>query len=172
VDRWDLKGCFEAAVALAFPSASVQVEDASWVARTADGQLVGHASRLDADAPPWAGAVYGFEVELDPSARPAPRMRALPVTPASERDLALLVPDGVSAAQIDAAIRGAAGPLLERLDVLDEYRGAALGSAVRSVAFRLTFRAPDRTLAADEVDAGEARVLRALESNLGIRRRG
>jgi phenylalanyl-tRNA synthetase beta chain len=171
VDRWDLKGCFEAAVALAFPSASVQVEDASWVARTADGQLVGHASRLDADAPPWAGVVYGFEVELDPSARPAPRMRALPVTPASERDLALLVPDGVSAAQIDAAIRGAAGPLLERLDVLDEYRGAALGSAVRSVAFRLTFRASDRTLAADEVDAGEARVLRALETNLGIRRR-
>lgn len=172
VDRWDLKGLFESAVALAFPSASVQVEDASWVARTADGRLVGRASRLDADAPPWAGAVYGFEVELDPSARPAPRVRALPVTPASERDLALLVPDGVSAAQIDSGIRAAAGPLLERVNVLDEYRGGSLGAGLRSVAFRLTFRAPDRTLSADEVDKAEARVLKSLEANLGIRRRG
>jgi phenylalanyl-tRNA synthetase beta chain len=172
VDRWDLKGLFEVAVALAFPSASVQVEDASWVARTADGRLVGHAARLDADAPPWAGAVYGLEVELDPSARLVPRVRALPVTPASERDLALLLPGGVAAAQVDAAIRAAAGPLLERVDVLDEYRGASLGVDLRSVAFRLTFRASDRTLSADEVDAAERRVLTALETNLGIRRRG
>ena len=172
VDRWDLKGLFEVAVALAFPSASVQVEDASWVARTADGRLVGHAARLDADAPPWAGAVYGLEVELDPSARPAPRVRALPVTPASERDLALLLAGDIAAGQVDAAIRAAAGPLLERVDVLDEYRGASLGADVRSVAFRLTFRAPDRTLSADEVDAAERRVLTALETNLGIRRRG
>lgn len=171
VDRWDLKGLFEAAVALAFPSASVQVEDASWVARTDDGRLVGRASRLDADAPPWAGAVYGFEVELDPSARPAPRVRALPVTPASERDLALLVPDHVSAAQVEARIRDAAGPLLERVEVLDEYRGGSLGAGLRSVAFRLTFRAPDRTLSAEEVDKAEARVLGALETNLEIRRR-
>jgi phenylalanyl-tRNA synthetase beta chain len=171
VDRWDLKGLFETAVALAFPSASVQVEDASWVARTADGRLIGRASRLDADAPPWAGAVYGFEVELDTSARPAPRVRALPVTPASERDLALLVPESVTAAATEQDIRAAAGPLLERLEVLDEYRGSSLAAGVRSVAFRLTFRAPDRTLSADEVDKAEARVLKSLETNLGIRRR-
>ena len=171
VDRWDLKGLFEAAVALAFPSASVQVEDASWVARTDDGRLVGRALRLDADTPPWGGPVYGFEVELDAGERPPPRARPLPVTPASERDLALLVPAGVAAAQIDAAIRAAAGPLLEGVDVLDEYRGASLGEGVRSVAFRLTFRAADRTLAADEVDRTEARVLESLDTNLGIRRR-
>lgn len=171
VDRWDLKGLFEAAVVLAFPSASVQVESDSWVARTQD-RVVGRAVRLDADAPPWAGAVYGFEIELDPSPRPPVRVRPLPATPASERDLALLLPSGVLAADAADVIRAAAGPLLERVDVLDEFRGPALGEGVRSVAFRLTFRAPDRTLAAAEVDAAERRVLERLASTLSIRRRG
>jgi phenylalanyl-tRNA synthetase beta chain len=172
VDPWDLKGLFEAAVALAFPAATVQVEDASWTARTPDGRTVGRAVRLEADAPPWAGAVYGFEVEVDPSPRPAPRMRVLPVTPASERDLALLLPGGVTAAEVAAVITSAGGALLERIDVLDEYRGSAVGEGLRSVAFRLTFRAPDRTLAAAEVDAAEGRVLAALERELNVRRRG
>jgi phenylalanyl-tRNA synthetase beta subunit len=43
---------------------------------------------------------------------------------------------------------------------------------VRSVAFRLVFRAPDRTLRDAEVDQAEARLLAALEDELGVRRRG
>ncbi len=172
VDPWDLKGLFEAAVALAFPAASVQVQGASWVARTDDGRIRGRAERLDADTPPWAGPVYGFEVELDPSPRPAPRAHALPVTPASERDLALLLSDGVTAAAAEGTIREAGGPLLERVEVLDEYRGPAVEAGARSVAFRLTFRASDRTLAAAEVDAAEERVLAALTRELNVRRRG
>jgi phenylalanyl-tRNA synthetase beta subunit len=43
---------------------------------------------------------------------------------------------------------------------------------VRSVAFRLVFRAPDRTLRDAEVDQTETRLLTALEDELGVRRRG
>jgi phenylalanyl-tRNA synthetase beta chain len=61
--------------------------------------------------------------------------------------------------------------LLERVDVESDYRGAELPAGVRSVAFRLTFRAPDRTLRDAEVDQTETRLLAALAEELGVSRR-
>lgn len=171
VDHWDLKGIFEAAVALAQPGATVQVEAAALVARAADGAEVGRAATLDADAPPWAAPVYGFEVMVDPTPRRPIRFRALPSTPASERVLALLLPAGLGAARVEAVIRAAAGPLLETVDVLSDYRGAELPAGSRSVAFRLVVRAADRTLRDAEVDELEQRVLAALDRELEVRRR-
>jgi phenylalanyl-tRNA synthetase beta chain len=85
--------------------------------------------------------------------------------------LALLLPDGVTAAQVDVALRATGGELLEQVDVDSDYRGAELPAGVRSVAFRLTFRAPDRTLRDAEVDQTETRLLAALAEELGVRRR-
>jgi phenylalanyl-tRNA synthetase beta chain len=170
-DRWDLAGLFQAAVALANPGAFVQVEGNAWVAVAADGRKVGRAALLEADAPPWAAPVLGFEVELDAAPRRPTRYRPVPSTPSSERDLALLLPDGVTAAEVRRVLQQAAGPLLLGLAVLDEYRGGGMAPGVRSVMFRLTFRAPDRTLAAPEVDEVERRVLAALEQELGVHRR-
>ena len=55
--------------------------------------------------------------------------------------------------------------------VESDYRGPELPAGTRSVAFRLTFRAPDRTLRDAEVDETESRLLAALAAELGIRRR-
>jgi phenylalanyl-tRNA synthetase beta chain len=170
-DLWDLKGRFEAAVALAVPGGTVQVERGSWVARDAEGRIVGEAGPLAADAPPWAAPLYGFEVSLDPSPRRQPRFTPLPATPASERVLALLLPEGVTAGGVEAVLRETGGGLLERVVVESDYRGAELPAGVRSVAFRLVFRAPDRTLRDTEVDQAEARLLAALAEELGVRRR-
>jgi phenylalanyl-tRNA synthetase beta chain len=85
--------------------------------------------------------------------------------------LALLLPEGVTAARVAGVLRQAGAPLLERVDVESDYRGAELPAGVRSVAFRLTFRAPDRTLRDAEVDQTEARLLAALAEELGVRRR-
>jgi phenylalanyl-tRNA synthetase beta chain len=170
-DRWDLRGLFDAAVALANPDATVQVEGSSWVAVTKDGAIVGRAVLLAADAPPWAAPVFGFEVTLDPKPRAPAAYRPLPVTPASERDLALVLAAGVSAAQVTALLRRTGGALLEQVAVLDEYRGPAVGAGRRSVLFRLTFRAPDRTLRDREVDELERRMLQELERELGVKRR-
>jgi phenylalanyl-tRNA synthetase beta chain len=89
-----------------------------------------------------------------------------------ERDLSLVVPDGVASIAAAQVVRRAAGDLLEAVRVTAEYRGAALGEDRRSVTFRLTFRAPDRTLRDADVDAIEAQVLGALERELGLARRG
>jgi phenylalanyl-tRNA synthetase beta chain len=170
-DLWDLKGRFEAAVALAIPGGAVQVERNAWVARNAEGRIVGEARPLAADAPPWAAPLFGFELVLDPSPRRPPQFTPLPATPASERVLALLLPEGVTAAQVEVALRATGGALLERVEVESDYRGAELPAGVRSVAFRLTFRAPDRTLRDAEVDQTETRLLAALAEELGVRRR-
>ena len=170
-DLWDLKGRFEAAVALAIPGAVVQVERNAWVARDAEGRIVGEAGPLAADAPPWAAPLFGFELVLDPSPRRPPQFTPLPATPASDRVLALLLPEGVTAGSVEDVLRRAGGALLERVAVESDYRGAELPAGVRSVAFRLVFRAPDRTLRDVEVDQAETRLLAALAEELGVRRR-
>jgi phenylalanyl-tRNA synthetase beta chain len=170
-DLWDLKGRFAAAVALAIPGGVVQVERNAWVARDAEGRIVGQAGPLAADAPPWAAPLFGFELVLDPSPRRPPQFTPLPVTPASERVLALLLPEGVTAGEVEAVLGRAGGDLLERVAVESDYRGAELPAGVRSVAFRLVFRAPDRTLRDAEVDEAEARLLAALMAELGVQRR-
>jgi phenylalanyl-tRNA synthetase beta chain len=170
-DLWDVKGRFEAAVALAIPGGVVQVERNAWVARDAEGRLVGEAGPLAADAPPWAAPLFGFELVLDASPRRPPQFTPLPATPASDRVLALLLPPGVTAAQVTAVLHRAGGALLELVEVESDYRGPELPAGVRSVAFRLRFRAPDRTLRDAEVDQAETGLLAALAEELGVRRR-
>jgi phenylalanyl-tRNA synthetase beta chain len=170
-DIWDLKGRLEAAVALAVPGAEMQVEGQAWVVRDHHGRVVGEGGPLTADAPAWAAPLFGFELLVDPAPRrPAP-FAPLPTTPSSERVLALLVPEGARVRQVEALLRRVGGPLLEDLAIESDYRGSELPAGTRSVAFRITFRAADRTLRDSEVDEAEARLLAALATELDIQRR-
>jgi phenylalanyl-tRNA synthetase beta chain len=172
VELWDAKAAFEAAVSLANPGATVQVQAHELVALDHSGQIAGRMTTLLADAPPWAGPLFGFEVRIDAVVRPVTRFVPLPETPSVERDLAVVVADGVSAERILAAVRSAAGALLERVDVLSEYRGEGVPAGHRSVAIHLVYRAMDRTLTDAEVDPVDAAVLQSLQTTLGARRRG
>jgi phenylalanyl-tRNA synthetase beta chain len=170
-DLWDLKGRVEAAAALAVPGAVIQVQDNAWVVRDREGRVVGQAGPLEADAPPWAAPLFGFELVIDPAPRRPPAFRSLPTTPSSERVLALLLPEGTSVRQVEDLLRRVGGTLLEQVAIESDYRGPELPAGRRSVAFRLTFRAPDRTLRDTEVDEVETGLLAALASELGIERR-
>lgn len=172
VDIWDLKGLFEAAVALALPGGRVQVDEQGLVALDAAGREAGRAERLEADAPKWAAPLFGFELRVEPGLAPAPVFVPLPVTPAAERDFALIVPDTVSAGAVLDALRQTGGVPLEDVWVLSEYRGAGVAEGRRSLAVRCVFRAPDRTLVEAEVDAAERRLLGKLQHALGVTRRG
>ncbi len=87
------------------------------------------------------------------------------------RDLSLVVPAGVSAAQVESVLRREGSTWLESLNVLDEYRGAALPAGTRGVTWRCTFRDPGRTLTEREIDALLSRMLKALEDQFGVHRR-
>jgi phenylalanyl-tRNA synthetase beta chain len=129
----------------------------------------GWAQRLEADRPAWAAPLLGFEVEIEPRGDRAIRFTPLPATPPLERDLALVLPAGLPARQVEEEMRRAAGPLLESAAVFDEYRAANLEG--RSVAWRLVFRAAERTLRDEEVDAIVKRLLAVLKEGLGVRLR-
>ena len=168
VDWWDLKGLFERTVSLANPGASVQVESGELVARLATGVVVGRAHIAPADAPPWAGPVFAFEVDLDPT-QPAPVPFAPPPTvPAASRDLALVVPWSVTSDAVMAEMRKTGAGLLESVAVIDEYRGAGIAEGARSLAFRLVFRRREKTLKDNEVDSAVNRIRGALEKQLGV----
>ena len=92
------------------------------------------------------------------------RARELPRFPAVDRDLAVVVSDAVSAAELLATIGPAGGPLLESMTAFDEYRSEQLGRRVRSIAFALTFRSPERTLTDSEVDSLMASIRSRLEA--------
>jgi phenylalanyl-tRNA synthetase beta chain len=128
-------------------------------ARTAEGWLGElHPAMLD-------GAWSAFELDLDALAETAPQVVGYePVSPYPEvrQDLAFVVDEEVSAAELLAAIREAAGELLRELEVFDEYRGEQIGEGKRSLAFRLAFGSPEGTLTDEDVAPVRASIVDAL----------
>jgi phenylalanyl-tRNA synthetase beta chain len=195
-DAWDAKALAERIARVAFPSESVTLEPASdddevlW--RVVVGsEAKGEVRSVALDAPVWARPAFGVEIVLGTmsngdvapagehahgatSEPPRPSTRAytpLPATPASEFDLALLVPDGTTAADVERVIRTAAGDLLERLVAFDLYEGAGIEAGHRSIAWRLTLRHPERTLRDKEIEGRRAKILSALTQELHVRQR-
>jgi phenylalanyl-tRNA synthetase beta chain len=183
---WDLKSILEEVAGRAYgtgacvePGAPREgpFEAGTTFTAVANGAPVGEGGRVveDAvDAPVWAGDVWALEVTLPSEVAPrAPAAyRALPTFPAVERDLALLVPDGVTSAQVIEVIRDAGGALLEAVELFDVYRGDVGAEVALSLAFRLRFRAAERTLKDKEVDKAVHAVLRRLEEELVVKPRG
>ncbi len=83
--------------------------------------------------------------------------------PAVHQDLAVVVPVDVSASEVRATVLGAGGELLQSAAVFDRYEGEQVGEGRVSLALRLQFRAPDRTLTDEEVAARRAEIESALE---------
>jgi len=161
---------------------------------------VGQITRVSLDAPVWAAPSFGVELVLGemPSAAVAPqgqhahaktrpsgglthgvgaaraepvRYVPLPTQPAAEFDLALLVPDEVPAGDVEKLLRSTGGEMLERCVLFDEFRGKGVPDGSRSLAWRLTFRHPERTLRDKELEGRRSQLLKTLESELGVRPR-
>jgi phenylalanyl-tRNA synthetase beta chain len=91
--------------------------------------------------------------------------------PAVTRDLALIVDDEVPAARVRDAIVKAGGRLLQKVELFDVYHGAQVPPGKKSLAYTLTYQAPDRTLTDDEVNKIQLRIQKALEKELGAQLR-
>jgi phenylalanyl-tRNA synthetase beta chain len=83
------------------------------------------------------------------------------------QDLAFVISDDVPAADVVVAIREAAGELLRRLEVFDEYRGDQIGEGKRSLAFRLAFGSLEGTLSDEDVAPLRASIVDALATRFG-----
>ena len=116
------------------------------------------------------GPVLVFELDLGRLAALPERARYRPVPrfPASARDVSLLVGEELTAGRVLEEMQGANEPLLESAAVFDEYRGAGLPAGKRALAFRLTYRAEDRTLTDEEVSEAHRHVLDRVVTALGV----
>ncbi|MHB9024801.1 MAG: phenylalanine--tRNA ligase subunit beta [Armatimonadota bacterium] len=103
-------------------------------------------------------------MDLAAGERPTPRLSRFP---AVDRDIAFLVTQSQPADTIARVIRTAAGEFVESVELFDVYAGANIPEGMRSLAYRLTFRAAERTLADEEVDTAMEVVRRALVDEIG-----
>lgn len=142
-----------------------------------DGTLVGHAGELHPKVVAAMGVparTCALELDVDVlTAASEPTTRFVPFStyPPALTDVALVVPAQVRAAQVEAALRAGAGAELESVQLFDVYEGEQVGDGRTSLAYRLGFRAPDRTLTTEEVNAyRDAAVAAAAEAVGAVQR--
>ncbi|SFW62254.1 phenylalanine--tRNA ligase subunit beta [Luteibacter sp. UNCMF366Tsu5.1] len=185
VDFFDLKGDLDALIAhTGEPSRwSVDATDLpSWLhpgrgARVLrDGQAAGYLGALHpalAKALDLGPDVHVMELALEPLlARRLPSAAAVARFPAVRRDIAVELPEEVSWAAVEAAVRGALGDVLKEIRLFDRYAGKGIDEGRKSLAMGLILQDASRTLTDDDADARVADAVGALEKTCKARLRG
>ncbi len=127
------------------------------------------AERFDLD-----GRTYLLEMDLERLFEQVPRVaqhQAIPRYPAAERDLAIVVDDSVSAADLSEAIQASGGALLRAIRLFDVYTGPGIPPSKKSLAFALRFQSADRTLTDQEIEQAQSSILATLEQRFGAQLR-
>ena len=119
--------------------------------------------------------VYGFELHWDAIATclvsdrfRAPKFKSYSTYPGSDRDIAFYAPVDVSVAELEKLISRTGGQLLENVSLFDEYRGKGVPDGQRSLAFRMVYRASDRTLTDQDIDPIQDKIRAALEKKFKV----
>ena len=89
--------------------------------------------------------------------------------PSADIDLAFVVPSDVPAGSVERTLRASGGPLLENLWLFDVFKGGGMSQDERSLAYRLRFCAPDKTLTDEEVAQLRADCIASVEREHGAR---
>ncbi|HXX69518.1 MAG TPA: phenylalanine--tRNA ligase subunit beta, partial [Polyangiaceae bacterium] len=183
VDVWDAKGLArslvlrllrrEAAIRLALEAerpAALHPRGASLI--HVDGKRIGSMGPLHPDLCDafeiGAGVIVDLDLESMEAIGSSPlKFVPLPRFPASARDLAVVVADGVAAGDVERAVRDAAGDLAEEVELFDRFVGGNVPPGHASLALHVVYRARDRTLTDLEVDARHAEVVSAVEKRFG-----
>lgn len=84
-----------------------------------------------------------------------------------EQDFAIVVDKGTSAADVELALRRNAGPLLTRIVLFDVFEGEQIGEDKKSLAYRLTFTAPDRAMTDAELEKQRKKIEKGIRALVG-----
>lgn len=138
-----------------------------------DGTVLGHAGELHPkviaalDLPARSCAAELDVATLVAASEAPTRMSPFSTYPHAASDIALVVKRSVTAAEVDQALRAGAGEHLESLTLFDVYEGEQVGADEKSLAYRLSFRAMDRTLTTAEVNAARDAAVAAAAAAVG-----
>lgn len=111
--------------------------------------------------------MYIFTVDIEallPYIATIPEYQSLPKYPTLDRDLAILVPEGVTHSTLVDVMQRQGGAILESVELFDRYSGDQVPSGFVSMAYALHFRAPGRTLQDHEVDERIQRIIQRLKA--------
>ncbi|MDE6789921.1 MAG: phenylalanine--tRNA ligase subunit beta [Ruminococcus sp.] len=97
--------------------------------------------------------------------------KPLPKFPATTRDLSLIVDDEVPVAELEKAIRGAVGKILEKVTLFDVYKGKQIENGKKSVSYSVSMRSHEGTLTDEQADSAVKKALKAL-ADIGAELRG
>ena len=183
VDFYTMKGVIEGALALG------RIKGVTYEAVTdnvtfhpgrcarivaADGEFLGIFGQLH----PLTAQNYGFntpvyaaELDFDSIFEHCDGVieyKPLPKFPASTRDFSFVCDEELEVGKLASFIARAGGKLVEDVKLFDIYRGTQLGEGKKSVSFRVTLRASDRTLTVEEADKVSSKILSSLEHQLGL----
>ena len=98
--------------------------------------------------------------------------KSLPKYPATTRDFSFVCDEEMEVGAIAGVMAKAGGALVENVALFDIYRGAQVGEGKKSVSFRVTLRASDRTLTVEEADKVSKKILNDLKFKMGLELRG
>jgi phenylalanyl-tRNA synthetase beta chain len=115
-----------------------------------------------------------FELDFEKLLEYAPRqitVHALPRFPAVERDVAIVVDRDFAAQQIVDYFNNLGNALIEHVEVFDEYSGAPIPEGKKSLAFKVSYRAEDRTLTDSEINELHQASVLGVRATFGAERR-
>ena len=158
------------------PLASAVLHPGRSAELTLDGAPLGLLGQLHPDVAERLEVpqVYVFELDFEKVHQYAPRrmtMRPLGKFPAIERDFAIVVERDFAARRIIDWIDGLADPLIEFVRVFDQYIGAPIPEGKKSLAYKISYRAEDRTLTDGEVNPLHQSVIDRIGNDFGAQRR-
>jgi phenylalanyl-tRNA synthetase beta chain len=131
---------------------------------------MGELSRAVTDQLDLRDVVVAAELDLtllEESANLVPTFAELPRYPSISRDLNFVLDEAITWDQLVEVARTAAGPLYDTASFGGQYRGQQIPAHKKSYVLNISFRAPDRTLTSDEVDAAVKSILDACSTTLG-----
>jgi phenylalanyl-tRNA synthetase beta chain len=181
MDFFDLKGVVEALVA------GLHIANVTYAAGTHPTFMPGRTAQLliNGQAAGWLGelhpavreqydlpaqAVLAADLDFEKLLAQVDELYAVspvPEFPPVKEDLAVIVDEAVPADGVEAVLRASAGDLLAGLTLFDVYRGEQIGAGKKSLAYSLTYQAPDRTLTDAEVAKLRGKIVKCLQDELG-----
>ncbi len=93
--------------------------------------------------------------------------KQVPKFPAIKRDIALVVDEEIIVGDIESEIISKGKNLIEKVELFDIYKGEQVATGKKSVAYKITYRSPDRTLVDEEINSLQSEILAYLEEKLG-----
>lgn len=138
-----------------------------------DGKPWGWLGELDrgvTDQLDLRDAVTACEVELQPlieALERSPQFVPLPQYPAIERDVNFVLDESIMWERLSSTVTDSAGPLLDSISFVDQYRGKQIPAGKKSYVFSVAYRSPERTLTGEEVDEVQNAVIATCERELG-----